>query len=70
MPSSINRSLNGTTLKVRVDYAARDVQMVYAVSIPDPDRKVVEENAEASIGMLPELLRRVASQRNEVSRLV
>jgi hypothetical protein len=33
--------LDGTPLKVRVDYAARDVQMVYAASIPDPERKVV-----------------------------
>ena len=27
-------------MKVRVDYAARDVQMIYAASIPDPERKV------------------------------
>jgi len=82
--------LAGTPLKVRVDYAARDVQMIYSVSIPDPDRKVVvigtayerffgidgrwdyitEENAEASIGLLPDLLRRVVTLRNEVRRLV
>jgi hypothetical protein len=83
-------ALHGTPLKVRVDYAARDVQMIYAVSIPDPERKVVvigtgyehlfgmggrwdyitEENAEASIGLLPELLRRLVTLRNEVKRLV
>jgi len=33
--------LDGTSVKVRVDYAARDVQMIYSVSIPDPERKVV-----------------------------
>jgi hypothetical protein len=83
-------ALDGTPVKVRVDYAARDVQMIYAVSIPDPERKVVvigtgyehffgmgggwdyitEENAEASIGLLPELLRRLVTLRNEVKRLV
>jgi len=77
-------------MKVRVDYAARDVQMIYSVSIPDPERKVVligsgyehffgigggwdyitEENAEASVGLLPELLRRAMALRNEVARLV
>ena len=31
-------ALDGTPVKVRVDYAARDVQMIYAVSIPDPER--------------------------------
>jgi len=82
--------LDGTSVKVRVDYAARDVQMIYSVSIPDPERKVVmigsgyehffgmgggwdyitEENAEASVGVLPELLRRVVALRNEVARLV
>ena len=64
--------------------------MIYAVSIPDPEGKVVvigtsyehffgigggwdyitEENAEASIGLLPELLRRLVTLRNEVKRLV
>lgn len=34
-------ALDGTPLRVRVDYSARDVQMLYAVSIPDPERKVV-----------------------------
>jgi hypothetical protein len=34
-------ALDGTPVKVRVDYAARDVQLIYAVSIPDPERKVV-----------------------------
>jgi hypothetical protein len=83
-------ALDGTPATVRVDYAARDVQMIYAVSIPDPERKVVvigtsyehvfgigggwdyitEENAEASIGLLPELLRRLVTLRNEVKRLV
>ena len=83
-------ALDGTPVKVRADYAARDVQMIYAVSIPDPERKVVvigtgyehffgmgggwdcitEENAEASIGLLPELLRRLVILRNEVKRLV
>ena len=83
-------ALDGTQVKVRVDYAARDVQMIYAVSIPDPERKVVvigtdyehifgmgggwdyvtEENAETSIGLLPELLRRLVTLRNEVKRLV
>src|SRR5262245_16493637 len=83
-------ALDGTPVKVRVDYAARDVQMIYAVSIPDPERKVIvigkgyehffgmgggwdyitEENAEASIGLLPELLRRLVTLRNEVKRLV
>ena len=33
-------ALDGTPVKVRVDYAARDVQLIYAVSIPDPERKV------------------------------
>jgi hypothetical protein len=81
--------LDGTPVTVRVDYAARDVQMIYAVSIPDPERKIVvigtgyehlfgmgggwdyitEENAEASIGLLPELLRRLVTLRNEVKRL-
>jgi len=83
-------ALDGTPVKVRVDYAARDVQMIYAVSIPDPERKVVvvgtgyehffgmsggwnyitEENAEASIGLVPELLRRLVTLRNGVRRLV
>jgi len=83
-------ALDGTSVKVRVDYAARDVQMIYAVSIPDPGRNVVligsgyehffgmgggwdyitEENAEASVGLLPELLRRVVALRNDVARLV
>jgi hypothetical protein len=83
-------ALDGTPVKVRVDYAARDVQMIYAVSIPDPERRVVvigtgyehffgmgggwdyitEGNAEASIGLLPELLRRLVTLRNEVKRLV
>jgi hypothetical protein len=83
-------ALDGTPVKVRVDYAARDVQMIYAVSIPDPERKVVvigtcyehffgmgggwdyltEENAEVSIGLLPELLRRLVTLRNEVQRLL
>jgi len=82
-------ALDGTSVKVRVDYAARDVQMIHSVSISDPERKVVligsgyehffgmggwdyitEENAEASIGLLPELLRRVVALRNEVARLV
>jgi hypothetical protein len=82
--------LDGTPVNVRVDYAARDVQMIYAVSIPDPDRKVVvigtgyehlfgigggwdyvtEENAERSVGLLPELLRRLLTLRSEVKRLV
>ena len=83
-------ALDGTPVKVRVDYGARDVQMMYAVSIPDHERKVVvigtgyehvfgigggwdyitEENAEASIGLLPELLQRLVTLRNEVKRLV
>src|SRR5262245_32738569 len=83
-------ALDGTPVTVRVDYAARDVQMIYAVSIPDPERKVVvigtgyehffgigggwdyltEENAEVSIGLLPGLLRRLVTLRNEVQRLV
>jgi hypothetical protein len=83
-------AFDGTPVKVRVDYAARDVQMIFAVSIPDPERKIVvigtgyeyffglgggwdyitEENAEASIGLLPELLRRLVTLRNEVKRLV
>ena len=82
-------ALDGTSVNVRVDYAARDEQMVYAVSIPDPDRKVIvvgtayerffgisggwdyitEENAAASIGLLPELLRRLVTLRNEIRRL-
>jgi len=83
-------ALDGTPIKVRVDYAARDVQMVYAASIPDLERKVVvvgtgyehvfgigggwdyltEENADASIGLLPELLRRLVSLRNGIKALV
>jgi hypothetical protein len=83
-------ALDGTSLKVRVDYAARDVQMIYSVSIPDPERNVVligsgyehffgfggrwdyitEENAHRSVGLLPELLRRVVVLRNQVARLV
>jgi len=82
--------LDGTPVRMRVDYAARDVQMIYAVAIPDPERKVevigtgyehffgisggwdylTEENAEVSIGLLPELLRRLVTLRNEVQRLV
>ena len=83
-------ALDGTLVKVRVDYAARDVQMIYAVSIPDSAGKVMvigtgyehlfglgggwdyltEENAEASSRLLPELLRRLVTLRNEVRRLV
>jgi hypothetical protein len=83
-------ALDGTQVKVRVDYAARDVQVIFAVSIPDPERKIVvvgtgyehffgmgggwdyltEENAEASINLLPELLRRLVALRNEVKRRV
>jgi len=83
-------ALDGTSVKVRIDYAARDVQMIYSISIPDPERKAVlvgsgyehffgmgrgwdyitDENAEASVGLLPELLRRVVTLRNEVARLV
>ena len=83
-------ALDGTSVNVRVDYAARDVQMIYSVTIPDPERKVVligsgyehffgmgggwdyitDENAEASMGLLPELLRRVVALRNEVARRV
>ena len=83
-------TLDRTPVKVRVDYAARDVQLIYAVSIPDPERKVVvvgtgyehlfgmgggwnyltDENAEASIGLLPELLRRLVTLQSEVKRLV
>jgi len=84
-------ALDGTSVKVRIDYAARDVQMIYSVSIPDTERKVVvigttyesflgmggsgwdyitEENADASIGLLPDLLRRLVGLRNEVARLV
>jgi len=83
-------ALDGTSVKVRVDYAARDVQMIYSVSIPDPERKVVligsgyehffgmgggwdyitEENAKASVDLLPELLHRVVALLNEVARLV
>jgi len=32
--------LDGISVKVRVDYAARDVQMIYSISIPDSERKV------------------------------
>ena len=83
-------TLDRTPVKVRVDYAARDVQLIYAVSIPDPERKVVvvgtgyehlfgmgggwnyltDENAEASIGLLPELLRRLVTLQSEVKRFV
>jgi hypothetical protein len=83
-------TLDRTPVKVRVDYAARDAQLIYAVSIPDPERKVVvvgtgyehlfgmgggwnyltDENAEASIGLLPELLRRLVTLQSEVKRLV
>jgi hypothetical protein len=83
-------ALDGTPLTTRVDYAARDVQMIYSVSIPDPERKVVvigtgyerlfgidgrwdyitEENAGVSISLLPDLLRRLVTLRNEVRRLV
>jgi hypothetical protein len=31
---------------------------------------ITEENAEVSVGLLPELLRRVVALRNEVARLV
>ena len=83
-------ALDGTLVKVRVDYAARDNQMIYAVSVPDPARRVsvigtsyehwfgmgggwdyiTEENADASVGLLPELLRRLVVLRNDVARLV
>lgn len=76
-----------TPLKVRIDYAARDVQFIYAVSIPDPQRRVVvvgvsyeglfgltnrwdyitEGNAEGSVGLLPELVRRLVMLRNAVA---
>ena len=83
-------ALDGTSVTVRIDYAGRDVQMIYSVSIPDPERKVVvigrtyeslfgisgsgwdyitEENAEMSIGLLPELIRRLVDLRSEVARL-
>ena len=82
-------ALDGTPVKVRVDYAARDVQMIYAVSMSDPERKVAvigtgyehffgmgggwdyltEQNAEASIGLLPELLRRLVILANEVKKI-
>jgi len=83
--------LDQTSVTVRIDYAGRDVQMIYSVSIPDTERKVVvigttyerffgiggtgwdyitEENAAASIGLLPELLRRLVVLRNEVARLL
>lgn len=63
--------------------------MIYSVSIPDTERKVVvigttyehffgiggtgwdyitEEDADASIGLLPELLRRLVTLRNEVKK--
>src|SRR5262247_1603413 len=81
-------ALDGASVKVRVDYAARNAQMIYSVSIPE--RKVTligsgyehffgidggwdyitEENAERSVGLLPELLRRVVALRNAVARLV
>jgi hypothetical protein len=32
--------LDRTPLKIRIDYAARDVQFIYGVSIPDPERKI------------------------------
>jgi hypothetical protein len=83
-------SCAGTCIKVRIDYAARDVQMIYAVSIPDPQRKVVvvgfsyealfgmtsrwdyitDENAEASIGLLPELIHRIVTLRNGVADIL
>ena len=83
-------AFDGTPVKVRVDYAARDVQMIYGVSIPDAERKVAvigstyedlcgigggwdyitEENADVSIGLLHQLLRRMVTVRNEVHRLV
>jgi hypothetical protein len=83
-------ALDGTPVKVRTDYAARDVQMICTISIPDPERKAVvvgtsyehffgmgggwdyitEENAEASIGLLPELLRRLVGLRNDVKSLL
>jgi len=83
-------ALGGTPVKVRVTYTNRTVQMIYAVSIPDPERKVVlvgtayenffgmgagwdyisEENAEASVDLLPELLRRLVALRNEIKGLV
>jgi hypothetical protein len=81
--------LDGTPLKVRFTYT-NQVQMIYGVSIPDIERKVVltgtayenyfgagagwdyltEENAEASIGLLPELLHRLVELRNEIKRLI
>jgi hypothetical protein len=83
-------ALGGTPVKVRVTYTNRPVQMIYAVSIPDPERKVVlagmayenffgmgagwdyitEENADASVDLLPELLRRLVALRNEIKGLV
>ena len=82
-------TLDETPVKVSLTYT-NQVQMIYAVSIPDNERKVVpigaayenyfgmgagwdyitEENAEVSIGLLPELLRRLVHLRNEVRRLV
>jgi len=83
-------ALDRTPLTVRVDYAARDVQMIYSVSIPDPEHKIAvigtcyerffgiegrwdyltEENAEESIGLLPDLLRRLLTVRKNVRMLV
>ena len=34
-------ALDGTPVKVSADCAARDLQMIYAVSIPDPERQVM-----------------------------
>jgi len=82
-------TLDETPVKVSLTYT-NQVQMIYAVSIPDNERKVAlvgaayenyfgmgagwdyitEENAEASIGLLPELLHRLVHLRNEVRSLV
>ena len=88
---SYSGALDSTPVKVGVDYAGRDMQMIYAVSIPDPDRQVIvvgrayesffgiiangwnyitEENAGASIALLPELVGRLVKLRNQVKALV
>ena len=46
-------AFHGIPLIVRVDYAAGDGQMIYAVSIPDPEHKVavIGTNYESFFGM-------------------
>jgi hypothetical protein len=82
--------LDGTPITVWIDFAARDLQLRYGVTIPDESRRVfvlrrtyeelwapgpgwnylTEENAEASIWLLFELVSEIVRLRNAVAALM